>query len=54
MNFILDVKLSSVFLQWSNIYKLYEKIILKLFVLSVVLARTGTILPGIREITPKK
>ena len=32
----------------------HEKIILKLFVLSVALARTGTILPGIREITPKK
>ena len=53
MNFLFAIKLSSDFLQGSSI-KNYEKIILKFVVLSIALARLGTILPIIREITLKK
>jgi len=45
------IKLSSDFLQGSNIYKLSENYTKKLFVLSFALARTGTIFPVVREIT---
>ena len=52
MNFLLAIKLSSDILQATNIYKLwYKKIILKFVVVSIALARTGTILPVVREIT---
>jgi hypothetical protein len=47
------IKLSSDFLQGSNIYKLSENYTKKLFVLSFALARRarGTIFPVVREIT---
>ena len=50
MNFLVAIKFSSDFLQGSS----YEKIKLKFVVLSIVLARPGTILPVVREITHMK
>ena len=47
MNFLAAMKISSDFLQGSS----YLKIQLKFVVLSIVLARPGTILPVVREIT---
>jgi len=47
VNFLAAMKLSSDFLQGSS----YLKIKLTFFVLSIVLARPGTILPLVREIT---
>jgi hypothetical protein len=50
VNFLFAIKLSSDFLQSSNIYKLYEKIIYaKFFVLSVSFTRPSTILPVVKE-----
>ena len=50
MHFLFAIKLSSDFLQSSNIYKLYEKIIYaKFFVLSVSFTRPSTILPVVKE-----
>jgi len=53
VNFLVAIKLSSDFDQ-VQICINYKKIILKFFVLSVALARSGTLLPIVREITPVK
>ena len=50
MNFLVAIKLSFDFDQ-VQICINYKKIILKFFVLSVALARSGTLLPVVREIT---
>jgi hypothetical protein len=51
--FLFAIKLSIDVLQGLNISTTYMKMIFKLIILSVALARTGFILPGVKEITCK-